>query len=435
MEICCCRDSQNVAACSTSGFCGKNNTFQLASPTDFQIVCNIPSQEVLPEGIGYTSAVVLNIKRIINHPNYLDILKDSQFKGPIGGNDISVYIVDDSNLKMNSSFIWPACLPQAEEAYVPGNRGILTGWNEPFPAYLDKSVTVQKYNDKNLVLREALFQVTPCADPAWMQSKTYYPAGTVCYTEAAWAGSVQFGISGSGLARPFRNGTEIRYSWAGPLSLSKGSDRSVVSDNNGLIEYSSNPAVFTDARCFLDWIADQYGLSPPAGYTKPPFCSESTGDRAAANNTNCLSRAIFWYHASNTPEKCLFKPGFKKCKLYTPDSDAKPLFNLNFYYCFNVKGQPSICANDCPGVDPNAVVVGGTAAVLSVAAAAAEAPSLLSPFLGAGVSLAGLGLGRVAMTNSRVGTRCPAGQCWTGRDRGCCPLVYRNGQQLCPKFC
>jgi hypothetical protein len=50
---------------------------------------------------------------------------------------------------------------------------------------------------------------------------------------------------------------------------------------------------------------------------------------------------------------------------------------------------PAVCANDCVGVDPNAVVVGGEAALFALpvaAAAAAEAgvPGLLAPALGAG---------------------------------------------------
>ena len=443
VEICCCRDPQSIFSCSSNDFCGANSTLQLATPQDLQIVCNIRSQEVLPQGTGFPDATLLNIKRIQNHPSFTALSKDSLDGGPIKGYDISVYIVDDSNFKarMDTSSIWPACLPRADEkSYIPGNRGILVGWNEPLPQYLS-GLKLLEYANKNLVAREALFEGQPsCTDPAWMKSNTYYPPGTVCYTVAAWAGSVEFGVSGSGLVRPFlftyENGTQTtRYSWAGPLSMSKGSDRTVLSDYSGLIDYSSNPAVFTDARCYLDWIAAEYGLSMPAGYTKPASCSEATGDRAAVNNTNCLSRAIRFNETSNIPEKCAFGPG-GKCYLYAYDFDAKPAFNLNFYYCLNGKKQPAICANDCPGVDPNSVVIGGEAALLSLAVAATAGPQFLGPVLGAGVGLAGLGLGGVAMNMDRTRSGpCGAGQCRAQQNRRCCTIMFMNGRQFCPLAC
>ena len=289
---------------------------------------------------------------------------------------------------------------------------------------MGESQDLQGYVNENLLLREALFQGKPCADPSWMKSNTYYPPGTVCYTEAAWAGSVTFGISGSGLMRPFTysnsNEAETRYSWAGPLSMYKGSDLSTGALNPPVI-YSSNPAVFTDARCYLDWIAAQYGLALPAGSTKPATCDKSTGDKTAQNNTNCLSKNIY----SVKPEKCVFTSEFQKCS-----------FNeyINSYSCLRKNNSIGNCANDCPGVDPNAVVVGGITALASLAAGASLVPNLVSPARGAAVSLAGVGLGSYAMTRSRVGT-CPAGQCQAQLDRQCCQVVFINGRQLCPLNC
>ena len=455
VELCCCRESQSEFSCSSNDFCGTNPSLQEANPRDLQIVCNIRSQKVVPQGIGYPNATILNIKEIRNHPNYMALSKSSEGEGgPIAGYDISVYIVYDNNLasRMNTSSIWPACLPRAEAAYMSGNRGILAGWNEPQPTYLEASNTIESYNIENFVIREALLEKQDfCADPKWMRSNTYYPLGTLCYEDAAWASSVQFGTSGSGLVRPFTtaDGNQIRYSWVGPLSLSKGSDR--VQFDNGtlfdnsrqvtystLVDYNSNPAVFTDARCYLDWIAAQYELRLPADYTKPTSCDMENGDKTAANNFNCLSRPLDaqFYASSNKPEKCLFIPGkFEKCKLYAFDRDAKPAFNLNFYYCQTARGYDAVCANDCPGVDPNAVVVGGEAALLSIAVAAVGGPNLLGPILGAGVGLAGLGLGGVAMTRNRTAASCPARQCRSTVSRQCCDLVFINGRQLCPRFC
>ena len=453
VEICCCREPKSIFSCITNDFCGQNSTLQLATSQDLQIVCNTRTLEFLPDGAGYPNVTILRIKEIRNHPNYLPLNKEYQNGGPIDGYDVSVYFVDDGSFadRLNKSSIWPACLPQAEKSYLPGNRGILVGWNEPKPTYLynlydankfASTNELQDYNNEHLVAHEALFvgQVS-CSDPKWMRSSSYYPPGTVCYTEASWAGSVQFGMSGSGLVRPFtysyENGTTTtRYSWAGPLSMSKGSDRTVLSDYSGFIEYSSNPAVFTDARCYLDWIAAQYSLSLPAGYQKPASCAIATGDRAAVNNTNCLSRAIRYNETSNTPQKCYFTSTFDRCYRYAYNFAAKPAYNLNFYFCGDVKGHAAICANDCPGVDPNAVVIGGEAALFSLAVASSIVPDLLGPALGAGVGLAGLGLGGVSMTRTRSGSGpCPGGQCRAQQSRQCCGILVMNGRQVCPLAC
>ena len=451
VEVCCCRDPQSDFSCSKNPFCGQGSVLQLATSQDLQIVCNIPSQEALPQGIGYPDAIIFDILEVRNHPNYKPLTQGSQSGGPIEGNDISVYIVNDTNFtNMNSSFIWPACLPKTEETYIPGNRGIFVGWNEPLPTYLDAYNFLQSYANQNLVVREALFEGQPsCGDPAWMKSNTYYPPGTLCYNEAAWAGTVEFGTSGSGLVRPFitSNGNQTRYSWVGPLSLSKGSDcsrlvytwRGIYSGlpiyTRQIVNFNSNPAVFTDARCYLDWIAAQYGLTMPASYSKPSSCFLSTGDKSAVNNTNCLSRAIEVHATSNVTNRCQFKPGVsEKCKLFAYDPNAKPPYNSNFYYCNNTRGDAAACANDCPGMDPNSVVVGGEAAILSLAVAVSAGPNLLGPILGAGVGVAGVGLGGFAMTR-RGAASCPAGQCRTQLSRQCCSFVFRNGRQLCPVVC
>ena len=421
VEMCCCRDPFSVSSCRSSDFCGTSNSLQPAAPEDLQVVCNIRSQETRPNGFSFPNATVLQIKEIRNHPGYLP------GEGPIEGSDICVYIVDDSKLAdwLNLSSLWPACLPQTkEDSYIPGNRGTIAGWKAP--TSFNESQDLQGYVNDNLVLREALLEGTPCADPAWMKSNTYYPPGTVCYTEAAWAGAVTFGISGSGLMRPFTYSNskeaETRYRWDGPLSPFKGSDLSTVFPPH-IIYYSSNPAVFTDARCYLDWIAAQFGLTLPAGYAKPASCDKSNGDKAAQNNTNCLSRNI--YRQRRNPETCAFTSTFPKCTYND---------NFNGYYCKSNNSEAAICANDCPGVDPNAVVVGGITALVSLAAGASLVPNLVSPALGAAVSLAGLGLGSYAMTRSRVGT-CPAGQCRAQLDMQCCRVVVINGRQQCPLNC
>jgi hypothetical protein len=97
--------------------------------------------------------------------------------------------------------------------------------------------------------------------------------------------------------------------------------------------------------------------------------------------------------------------------------------------CKNSNGKDSVCANNCPGMDPNAVVVSETALVLAPAVAtvgtAVVAGNLLGPMLGAGSILAAIGLGMVAMPGRRGA--CPPGQCRSRLTETCCPLVVVSG--------
>ena len=98
-----------------------------------------------------------------------------------------------------------------------------------------------------------------------------------------------FGNSGSGLVRRF-TGQEIEaYAFTGPLSKSKLCDNILIHDNK--ITYGSdNPGIFTDAYCYLAWIAALYGMKLADGYTRSPSCTQAKGDRANINQSNCMGR-------------------------------------------------------------------------------------------------------------------------------------------------
>ncbi len=218
VEICCCLEENSRFSCSGSSFCGLNSTYQKANPLDLQIACNVPLQLPLPLGLSRLNTTIFTIKEIRIHPQYKPLNNDQE-GGPIDGYDISVYKVDDTDFKMNPSFIWPACLPKSEESYIKGNRGILAGWRAPTPFYhLVPATTLRGYELKNLWQSESLYERVNCADPAWMNSSSYYPNGTACYTDAAWASTVEFGVSGSGIVRPFllKDGTKQPLATAGP---------------------------------------------------------------------------------------------------------------------------------------------------------------------------------------------------------------------------
>ena len=85
----------------TSSYCRGDPIFTLAEPSDLQIVCgeySVESPE--PEITSPETEVVLDILEIINHPDYKPN-EEPGVGGPIEGNDISVYKVQDSNFRMS----------------------------------------------------------------------------------------------------------------------------------------------------------------------------------------------------------------------------------------------------------------------------------------------------------------------------------------------
>ena len=64
------------------------------------------------------------------------------------------------------------------------------------------------------------------------------------------------------------------------------SDLSPIPD---YIYRGDNPAVITDATCYMDWIAEQYGLTLPSNitYKYKASCHQSTGDIEDFNQTQC----------------------------------------------------------------------------------------------------------------------------------------------------
>ena len=108
----------------TSSYCRDNPLLRQAEPEDLQIVCGTSSV-----GDGAKEGVVLTVKKIIPHPTYTPAPEG----GPQIGHDISVYIVDDKDLELNETTIYPACLPKL--SHNPGSLGIFSAWRAPEPLY------------------------------------------------------------------------------------------------------------------------------------------------------------------------------------------------------------------------------------------------------------------------------------------------------------
>ena len=122
-----------------------------------------------------------------------------------------------------------------------------------------------------------------------MKTDTFYPKGTECYRDPSQGSCFLFGNSGSGVLRKITKDKEHRYAFTGPLSMTKSCDSVYIFDNQ--ISYSSgNPGIFTDAYCYLPWIAAIYGMKMPKGYNSKPSCGVSKGRRNVINETTCLGQ-------------------------------------------------------------------------------------------------------------------------------------------------
>ena len=204
-----------------------------------------------------------------------------------------------------------------------------------------------------------------CEDPEWQRKNgvnTFYPRGTTCFQDPSKGGNssltvrrhdilfcsascVDFGSSGSGVVREWRpykvEGTSspvYQYSFVGPLTMSKGCDEALELRNDDtklrdFIYRGSNPAVVTDATCYMDWIAEQYNLRLDYDYERKASCSQSSGDRRDTNQAECLTAEGFlcdWTLEDNGTV-------WDSCRLYAEEGIAKNVFqcidtNVSFDY-------------------------------------------------------------------------------------------------------
>ena len=124
-------------------------------------------------------------------------------------------------------------------------------------------------------------------------------------------------------------------------------------------------------------------------------------------------------------DRCIFLPGFDKIQMaytcYTNYFDPETGEDLSSF---------SSCPNNCRGVDANDIIAGGAAVlfVASTAATSALTPGVAALFGIGGLTVAGLGMSRVACTGPLY--------CTTSQGT-CCLLVFDagRGSLVCPSTC
>ena len=259
----------------------------------------------------------------------------------------------------------------------------------------------------------------------WIQESgttkdTFYPRATKCYRDPTHSSCFLFGNSGSGVVRPItpEEANVTQYAYTGPLSMSKSCDNIIIYDNK--ITYGSeNPGIFTDAYCYLAWIAAMYRMVLPDGYTSYSSCGQSNGERRNINLGSCVGRnttnlGVKECDFSYVDKTSGVQDSWDKCRLFSQEGYAYNIYicKVVLYLSHHVQvplhlnlpqdqsGNNMTCANNCRGVDPNSVIIGGGAVL------AASAVGGLSFF---GLAQSALGLGAVAAAAGGMAlTQCPA---------------------------
>ena len=129
--------------------------------------------------------------------------------------------------------------------------------------------------------------------PGFYKQSTFYPAGTECYRDPSQASCFLFGNSGAGAMRKITapNVAKEQFAFTGPLSMHKSCDKIAIFDNK--ITYSSeNPGIFTDAYCYLQWLAEEYGLKLPDEHVWKVSCIRSRGNQRNIDQMTCYGQSV-----------------------------------------------------------------------------------------------------------------------------------------------
>ena len=199
-----------------------------------------------------------------------------------------------------------------------------------------------------------------------------------------------------------------------------------------------NPGVFTNGGCYLQWIASQYGMAAENTETE---CDKEIGDINDKDKKDCTTilgqkcdfdsqylietfyPLLFTDSANvdtfNDPRNLVFK----KCILRSVGGHTNMVFQ-----CPIDNKTLAICPNSCIGVDPSAIVAGGTALV----AGATISTLATLPLVPAAIGISGLALmggGAVAMMTCQGPFFCRV------QNKCCLVAIAPNFGIVCPDDC
>ena len=160
-----------------------------------------------------------------------------------------------------------------------------------------------------------------------------------CFKDRTESSCLLFGSSGSGVVRPFRkssvspdlleyNLSDESFAWVGALSMNKGCDRAMIINSSKISFGAENPSIFTDGSCYLDWIAQEYGLKlDPKLQPKKNLCFKGSGDLADMDRTGLNCRTNHW--TKERESYCIFS----NSQNYNFQVTSKDTLNVKFDSC------------------------------------------------------------------------------------------------------
>jgi len=346
LPACCCSFGPDDCRENTTR-CGDDPGVVEMTGEDSIILCGEwDSSQAAMNVSGERYNVNLIVLEIVRHPGFNPAI------GPIGGNDVVVFKVDNTILQNEVDFnrhLWPACLPsQTSESPI---TGVHAGWSVPPPfAFIQNQASgfAPFYNDFYKQWHHKMDILDTCEDPKnavtcgrplRFPSNTTYPAGTVCAKDTTRQSCFSTGQSGSPLM--VKNADDPnRYSIDGILSFVKGCSQFEVgerfSDTNNsnwlLYQRTENPTAYTKLSCFLPWIAEQYNMDYEHTGSLDQACYKGSGDPQDGENEPCRNtpsnqREVVFLHE----RECKFPFYYKKkiyneCILLDEDDYLYPVF-------------------------------------------------------------------------------------------------------------
>ena len=251
---------------------------------------------------------------ITNFPGYQQGTESGtveNLKGPFAGGDIVVYHISAESKEkakrgMKQGNLSPACLP---EKNYESEMGIFAGWLDQEPFYRLSTSNIETYEREYQTLRTVQVRIITDYLEPFTCSGLLLSGGEDRVQRPrvdehndilpCCRNRVLQGFEPSQLLLLWKlwkwGLEEYHREWGGEIRLrrppvhDKSFDSVYIFDN--LISYSSgNPGVFTDAYCYLPWIAAMYGLKMPEDYKRKPSCGEAKGNRWIINESKCLGQ-------------------------------------------------------------------------------------------------------------------------------------------------
>merc|ERR1712192_76862 len=157
-------------------------------------------------------------------------------------------------------------------------------------------------------------------------------------------------------------------------------------------------------------------------------CLEETPLYDNSRNGKHYNKCDFTYNYTYTEDGQEKSFIWDKCRLFAQEGYA-----YNIYMCKDSGGNNMTCANNCRGVNPNSVIIGGGAVL---AAATVGGHGYLPPALGVGAAAIGGAAALMAPSQCPRSTPCRVRSARNPRRRVCCKPIGTLGNRLrCPRRC